>query len=470
MKPRASLFVLARRAALVLGLVLLGLLAAEVLRFARVAAGFSATIGAVQAFATGDELDTLRAERLRMPFGFERWVTLELEPETRTARASVFGLARAEARWREGLGVTRAHDDGIALPDELPDLVPPLDPTRPWPLGESEVVVELEPARAQALQAAVERAFVTPDGAALATHAVVVVQAGELRLERYRADHDRATRFLGWSMTKTVTAALLGRLVMLGQVRGLDEPLAAPEWSAPGDARASIELQSFLRMTSGLAWSVDYEDPASDSLRMLFREPSAAHFAATKSLEHAPDTHFEYSDGTSNLLARFVFERAGASDEERWLFPQKELFGRLGMSSAVLSVDPSGRWVGSSLMLATARDWARFGEFLRRDGTWSGERFLPDGWVTMMRHPTDGSPQRTYGAHLWRTDPELLRDADGNSVPPELAGVVHLAGFDDQFVWIDFQRELVLVRLGLTDPAFDPEDFAASVLRVFDAP
>jgi CubicO group peptidase (beta-lactamase class C family) len=140
------------------------------------------------------------------------------------------------------------------------------------------------------------------------------------------------------------------------------------------------------------------------------------------------------------------------------------------MSSAVLSVDPSGRWVGSSLMIASARDWARFGEFLRRDGTWSGERLLPDGWVTMMRHPTDASPQRTYGAHLWRTDPELLRDADGNSVPPELAGVVHLAGFDDQFVWIDFQRELVLVRLGLTDPAFDPEDFAASVLRVFDAP
>jgi CubicO group peptidase (beta-lactamase class C family) len=467
-KPRASLFVLVRRAALVLGFVLLGLFGAEVLRFARVAAGFSAMIAAVQAFATGDELTTLRAERLRMPFGSERWVDIELEPATQTARASVFGLARAEARWREGLGVTRAHAYGIALPEELPDLVPTLDPTRPWPFGESEEVVELDSGRAEALRAAVERAFVAPDGSSLATHAVVVVQGGELRLERYRADHDRATRFLGWSMTKTVTAALLGRLVAMGKVRGLDETLAAPEWSATGDARASIELQSYLRMTSGLEWSVDYEDPASDSLRMLFREPSAAHFAAMKSLEHTPDTHFEYSDGTSNLLARFVFERAGASDEERWLFPQKELFGVLGMSSAVLSVDPSGCWVGSSLMIASARDWARFGEFLRRDGTWNGQRLLPDGWVTMMRHATDLSPHRTYGAHLWRTDAELLRTADGEPAPPELADVVHLAGFDDQFVWIDFERELVLVRLGLSDARFDPPEFAAGVLRAFD--
>jgi hypothetical protein len=458
------------RFGLVLALVLLGFLAAEALRFARVAASFSALIGATQAFATGDELATVRAERLRMPFGFERWVELELEPETRSTRASVFGLARAEARWREGLGATRVHDDGRELPAELPDLVPPLDPTRPWPQGESEARAPLEPARRVALEAAVERAFTAADGAALATHAVVVVHRGELVSERYRADHDRSTRFLGWSMTKTVTAALLGRLVALGRVSGIDEPLAAPEWAAPGDARATLPLQSFLRMQSGLAWSVDYEDPASDSLRMLFREPSAAHFAATNALEHAPDTHFEYSDGSSNLLARFVFERAGASDEERWRFPQRELFGPLGMASAVLSVDPSGIWVGSSLMVASARDWARFGEFLRRDGQWNGQRLLPDGWVTMMRHPTVESPYRTYGAHLWRTDPEFLRDADGAPVPPELAGVVHLAGFDDQFTWIDFQRELVVVRLGLSDARFDPEDFAAGVLRVFDAP
>jgi hypothetical protein len=405
-----------------------------------------------------------------MPFGFERFVTLELEPETRTARASVFGIASAEARWREGLGVTRAHSEGVALPAELADLVPPLDTALPWPRGESSALATLAPERQAALAAAVERAFAAEDGTPIATHAVLVVQAGELRLERYRPDHDAATRFLGWSMTKTVTAALLGRLVLLGKVTGIDEPLAAPEWSAAGDARAAVTLQSFLRMTSGLAWSVDYEDPASDSLRMLFREPSAAQFAAMKLLEHEPDTHFEYSDGTTNLIARFAFERAGTSDEERWLFPQKELFGPLGMASAVFSVDPSGRWVGSSLMHATARDWARFGEFLRRDGTWFGQRLLPDGWVTMMRHPTDASPQRTYGAHLWRTDPELLRDADGHPVPPELASVVHLAGFDDQFVWIDFQRELVLVRLGLTDARFDPHAFAASVLRVFDAP
>jgi CubicO group peptidase (beta-lactamase class C family) len=81
-------------------------------------------------------------------------------------------------------------------------------------------------------------------------------------------------------------------------------------------------------------------------------------------------------------------------------FPREALFDRIGM--AVLSWKPTLQaFVGSSLMYATARDWARFGLLYLNDGTWNGERILPEGWVEYTRAPTPADPNRGYGAHFW---------------------------------------------------------------------
>ncbi len=57
------------------------------------------------------------------------------------------------------------------------------------------------------------------------------------------------------------------------------------------------------------------------------------------------------------------------------------LFDRINMHSAIIEADASGSFVGSSYMFATARDWARFGVFIKNDGVWNGVRILPEGWV-----------------------------------------------------------------------------------------
>jgi CubicO group peptidase (beta-lactamase class C family) len=430
--------------------------------FARVSAGFGAVVAAQHAFATGDPPATIAADHFRLPWGVGRFLKVELDPARRSARVRALGLSRCEAVWRDGLGAVR-QPSVLALDLSWPPT--PL-PSVPWPEGGERGPSGLARDLEEALQ---ERLAASFAAAPRATRAALVVQAGRLVAERYREDTGPRTPLLGWSMTKSFLATMVGRWIELGRIAGVEEPLEAPEWSAPDDPRRAITVEHLLRMSSGLAFDGGYTLPWSDSLQMLFVAPEAAPVAAGKALEHAPGSHWSYSDGSSNLLARFVQARAGDTLAEQVAFLRRELLEPLGMHTATLGVDPSGHWVGSSFLTASARDWARLGLLYLRDGVRGGRRLLPEGWVELVSRPVESSPHRVYGAHFWRYDPADPRTSDGRPAPAVLAGVLYAAGYDHQFLWIDRSRDALVVRLGRRDPGFDPEAFAASVLELLPA-
>jgi hypothetical protein len=376
------------------------------------------------------------------------------------------GCIERRARWRPGLGVTRVPDGTTLAPGSIPDLVPPLSDLEPWPRGESEELAPLAPETRAALERALERAFVDPaNGLARGTHAVAVVVDGRLVAERYRPGYDRRTPILGWSMTKSVVATLFARLLALDKVGAVEERAPVPEWSAPGDPRGAITYEHLLRMTSGVEFFSNYVLPWSDSLRMLFVSSDAAAYAAEKELAHPPGTVWSYSDGTTNVLARCIRALAADDPADQWLFPQRELFALLSMSTAEISVDAAGNWVGSSLMQASARDWARLGWLYANDGVFEGRRVLPEGWVDYAARATPESPERCYGAHFWRYDESSGRKQSGKPFPPILSGVIYASGHEGQYVWIDRARRIVLVRLGARAPArFDADGFASEAL------
>lgn len=262
--------------------------------------------------------------------------------------------------------------------------------------------------------------------------------------ERYATGIGPDTPLAGWSMTKSVMNALAGILVKQGRL-ALDEPVPVPEWQQTGDARASITLDHLLRMSSGLRFDEEMASPRSDVMRMLFEVGDAAAFAAKMNLRSSPGTRWQYSSGTSNILARVM--RNVLHDETEYLtFPRRALFDRLGMSSAVLETDAGGTFVASSYMYATARDWARFGTLYLQDGVWNGERVLPEGWVTYSTSPAPADNTRRYGAHFWLQIPDEYGGADTWLSAPAF----HAAGHEAQFVTIVPSREVVIVRLGRT--------------------
>ncbi|WP_336979245.1 serine hydrolase [Altererythrobacter fulvus] len=294
------------------------------------------------------------------------------------------------------------------------------------------------------------------------TRAVIVMQGGQIVAERYGEGYGEETRFISWSMAKTVTGVMIGMLVADGKLR-LDETPPIPNWRRTGDPRGAITLRQLLQMRSGLRHT-ESTDPAyeADTVKMLFlqgRDDMAA-WAEAQPLEAKPGSSFEYSTNTTVILADIAARvltdstdpemRRKAVDE----YLKARIFVPLGMYSMVPEYDRAGTLIGGSLIHGTARDWARFGEFLRHQGAVKGAQLVPKGWITFMTTPSPRSPD--YGAQVWLnrpsgTDRNVLFAARG---PSDLYSMVGHLG---QYVMVSPRQGLTVVRLGKTDDAIrDP--------------
>jgi CubicO group peptidase (beta-lactamase class C family) len=376
----------------------------------------------------------------------------------RRVSATFVGFAPRVAQYRTGHGCTLA----IGLPPEALEAsaegaLRPSVPLEPAPGG-------LDRTR---LETALEWAFSEPDPAALRrTRAVVVLHAGRLVAERYAPGFEAHRPMPGWSMTKTLTGALVG--VLVGQRRlALDDAALLPAWSWPADPRAHITLDHLLRMTDGLAFNEIEGAPLSDTTLMLLTVSGAAQFAAAKPAGQPPGTHWRYANGTSNALMQVLRRAHGGTDAAFARWPREALFDPLDMRSALVETDALGMPVGSSFMWASPHDWARFGQFLLQDGIWNGRRLLPAGWVRYMTTLTPQSAEHGYGAHVWLRLPPAWRGA-GDASARLPADAFHLTGHEGQLISVVPSRQLVVVRLGLTRArkAWDHEDF---LVRVLDA-
>jgi CubicO group peptidase (beta-lactamase class C family) len=317
-------------------------------------------------------------------------------------------------------------------------------PTDSWPSGELPVAV------ASRVDPLVEEIFGDRDRYG-DTYAVLIVQGGRLVLERYAGElsHadgpstpiDATTRLHSWSMAKSMLHAVVGILVGEGRLT-LDEPAAVPLWHQdPGDPRAEITLQQLLEMRDGLQFIEDYvPDHGSDVIEMVFGSGAAdvARFAADRPLAHPPGECFNYSSGTSNIVARIVGDVIGGGADGYEAFMRERLFDRIGMRTVRPRFDPAGTFIGSSFAPATAQDFARFGLLYLRDGLWDGARILPEGWVahgSRLRSfdPDDG---RGYGAHWWVVGDDL--------------GAFWANGYQGQSIMCVPALDVVVVRLGKT--------------------
>lgn len=322
----------------------------------------------------------------------------------------------------------------------------------PLPKAAMNAVIKAPGVCREALARAVDRLFTMPE--AQETRAVLVLRDGRIVAERYAPGYHENTRFISWSMAKTVTGVLIGLLVSDGRLR-LDESAPVPAWQRPGDPRGEITLRQLLQMRSGLRHT-EAGDPVyeSDEVRMLFldgRDAMAA-YAEAQPLEAEPGEKWEYSSATTVILAdiasRALSDSTNPAERRKVIndYLKSRLFEPLGMKSMVPEYDAAGTLIGGSLMHATARDWARFGEFLRNQGSVRGLQLVPSGWIEFMTTPNPHNPG--YGAQTW-----LNRPQPGESLPP-FPGAPRTAfsmnGHLGQFVLISPAQGLTVVRLGRT--------------------
>jgi CubicO group peptidase (beta-lactamase class C family) len=288
------------------------------------------------------------------------------------------------------------------------------------------------------------------------TRALLVLHDGETAAERYGDGYSRRTKFLGWSMSKTVTAVLIGALVAEGRLR-LDDSPPIPAWQRPGDPRGEITLRQLLQMRSGLRHKENSE-PIYDSgeVRMLFRDgrDDMAAWAEAQPMAHEAGRVFTYSTPTGVILADIAARvlAPGAKPDARRRavaeFFESRISAPLGAPSFTPEYDAAGTLIGGSMIWATARDWARFGEMLRHKGSVKGAQLVPRAWVEFMLRPSPRAPD--YGAMTWLNRPsggqrdELFAEQG----PKDAFGLVGHLG---QYVIVVPSKGLTIVRLGKTD-------------------
>ncbi|MFT6472994.1 serine hydrolase [Qipengyuania profunda] len=326
-------------------------------------------------------------------------------------------------------------------------------PAEEPPLSEEALaaVTEDPGAPTRALARAADELF-TLDGLG-ETRALVVYHGGALAVERYAPGYDKDTRFVSWSMAKTVTAVMIGMLVADGQLR-LDAPAPVPRWERTGDPRAEITLRHLLQMRSGLEHSEASDPPyESGEVRMLFLDgrDDMADYATAQPLEAEPGAQFEYSSNTTVILADIAARALTDStdpDVRRKAvadYLDARLFAPLGMTSVVPEFDRAGTLIGGSLIHATARDWAKLGELLRNKGSYRGEQLVPRAWVEEMVEPSPQSPH--YGLQTWLNRPT---GEEQHPLFPDRApeSAFSMIGHMGQYVFVSPTQKLTVVRLG----------------------
>ncbi|WP_316636136.1 serine hydrolase [uncultured Flavobacterium sp.] len=369
------------------------------------------------------------------------------------ATSEVYGLKERKAIYREGLGATLIDDNfDVSKPYLLPKRTKLVN-NLPFPYGNNEPKDTLfSNVDYSKLKKAVDDSFDKSGGKAKRTRAVVVLYKDKLIAEKYDTGFNKDSKILGWSMTKSITSSAFGVLAKQGKI-DIYKPAPIAEWQK--DDRKIITINDLLHMNSGLEWEEDYSTIC-DATIMLFKSEDMGKVQMDKPAQFKPNTHWNYSSGTTNLLSRIL--RSQFKTQQEYLdFWYSAVIDKIGMNSMVVEQDMTGTFVGSSYGWATPRDWSKFGLLYLRKGNWNGEQILDVSWVKYTSTPTNTSKGK-YGAQFWLNA--------GGKFPDVPRDMFYCSGYQGQMVAIIPSLDMVIVRMGVKEeePGFDFNGFLKGII------
>lgn len=386
-------------------------------------------------FVSGRDVQDMEANDLNFSFIKLTNNIVDRQDKSVTSR---FLWGKSKAVYREGLGATLLRD--ISEEDVLKRRFPRgtqaaySQDTIAWPLGNlvPDTVTGIDMDKLETIS----KKVINDNAYNGNIYAFLVLHKGIPVIEAYKPRFNEHTRFLSWSMAKSFTNAMVGILVKQGKL-DIYKPAGIEEWQS--DERKNITLNDLMQMQSGLEWNEDYGN-RSDVTVMLHCESDMGKYAYEKKYELKPGEKWEYSSGTTNIVSDIV-QKQFENDSLYYSFAFKELFNKIGMPDAVMEVDPSGTFVGSSYLYATARDYARFALLFMNDGIFNGERILPEGWVKYSTTEASASNGQ-YGAFFWLNK--------NGGIPGAPKDMFRCDGHDGQHIFMFPSKDLAVIILGFS--------------------
>ena len=217
-------------------------------------------------------------------------------------------------------------------------------------------------------------------------HSCLIVRNGALVYEQYFGGIRREKLHRLYSVTKSVTSALIGIAIEQGYIAGVEQPIISyfPEYMDDdwNPHKNAITLQHLLNMTSGLKYdenSYPYSDPRNSHTQMTATRDWMA-WALAQPLVAEPGTRFIYSTANSHLFSGIIHRTTGLYANQ---FAEEYLFGPLGIADYFWTIGDGYPATGGSFggLKLRPRDMAKFGYIYLNGGRWKGEQIVPEAWV-----------------------------------------------------------------------------------------
>lgn len=292
------------------------------------------------------------------------------------------------------------------------------------------------------------------------TNALLVMKDGRIVSEIYRNNSNERTRFMGWSMTKSFTSALVGVALAEGRIKSLDDRIDAYLPELKGGGYEGVTIRQVLQMRSGVDYEerYDFANPgiaASNHIAALVK--NVARFvdpARTIKRAHAPGEVFQYKTIDTAVLGWLIERVSGGSTIAGYM--TQRLWEPLGAESDgffIMDGPPGvGREFNGAGFSATLRDYARFGQMMLDGGVANGHRIVSPEWVAASTRPSNGARYEPgpYGMQWW-----IMGDG----------GAYSAIGLQGQYIFVDPKSRTVVVKLSYFPPGDrTPSDETAAFL------
>lgn len=233
---------------------------------------------------------------------------------------------------------------------------------------------------------------------------LVILKDGQVAFETYQHGLTPETLWHSCSVAKSFSSTMVGVALKEGAIASLDD--AVSKYADLGGCYRHVTVRQLLRMTSGVRWSEDYSDPASERRQLLniqraWRKGGILAFMQNLPAEAEPGQRWAYNTGESYLLGAVL---EGATGMNLADYMSDRLWSKIGMSQ-------DGRWwvespdggmtIAGSGMNACLRDYARFGQFMLENGSVDGRSLLPEGWRDEACAPFSLGEQEVPYGYMW---------------------------------------------------------------------
>ena len=269
------------------------------------------------------------------------------------------------------------------------------------------------------------------------TNAFLVLRDGVITYEWYNKSTTAHTRLPSYSVAKTMTSLMIGRLVMEGKIKESDTFVKYFPQYKTGGSFDKVTIQSLLDMEAGVGVTDNYPTGPSGwgvAIAQMYATTDLNFFMEhNRKMSWAPDTKADYRSVDTQMLGFIINKVAGMTVSDYF---SKIIWQPIGAEdSAFWNIDHAGGLEKTFCCFnATARDYARVGQLILDYGTAKtvAANVIGTQWLTRLETPVVTLDHGWgYGAQLWHP----------------FAGTMMMLGLHGQYVVIQPSTHTVIVKL-----------------------